>query len=272
MASRALRLLIVGAHPDDADIRAGGIAALYAQGGHSVKMVSLTNGDGGHQTMGGAPLAWRRRQEAAQAGQVLGVEYITLDHHDGELLPDLDLRRQVVRLIREYRPDLILGPRPWDYHPDHRAAGQVLIDAIYMTTVPNFVSDAEHLRRMPVLGFVYDGFQRPYPFAPNMVVDIDAVMDKKIDALACHVSQVYEWLPYNRKALDEVPADAAERRTWLAAWYEARFAGAAERYRDALVARYGGERGAGVRYAEAFEISEYGSPATPEALEALFPF
>jgi len=269
---RQLRLLIVGAHPDDCDIRAGGLAALYAQAGHAVKMVSLSNGDGGHQSMGGAPLAWRRREEARRAGKVLGVEYVTWDHHDGELLADLDLRREVVRLIRHLKPDLILGPRPWDYHPDHRAAGQVLIDAIYMTTVPNFCSDAEHLRRMPVLGFVYDGFQRPYPFAPNVAVDVDCVMDQKMEALACHESQVYEWLPYNREALDEVPSEDADRRAWMRAWYEARFCGLADAYRALLVARYGPERGNAVRFAEAYEISEYGAPAGPAELTELFPF
>jgi LmbE family N-acetylglucosaminyl deacetylase len=271
MGEERRRLLIVGAHPDDADIRAGGVAALAAQRGDEVLMVSLTNGDAGHHEMGGAPLAWRRRQEAAQAGACLGARYITQDHHDGELQPTLALRREVVRLIRQFAPQLILGPRPWDYHPDHRAAGELLIDALYMTTVPNFCSDAPHLRHMPVLAYVYDGFERPCPFAPDVLVDIDSVMPRKLDALACHASQVYEWLPYNREALDEVPTDPAERRQWLGSWYEQRFSGQAERYRQLLIARYGPERGRAVRFAEAFEVSEYGATPSPEERDALWP-
>ena len=272
MTDQALRVLVVGAHPDDADIRAGGVTALYADQGHCVKMVSLTNGDAGHHEMGGAPLAWRRRKEAAEAGACLGAEYVTLDNHDGELQTTLTTRRQVVGLIRAFNPDLILGPRPWDYHPDHRATAELLVDAIYMTTVPNFCSDVPHLRSMPVLAYVYDHFERPYPFAPHVAIDVDAAMTRKMDALACHESQVYEWLPYNSNALDGVPVEATLRRAWLEAWYADRFTGLADRYRDLLVQRYGPDRGRRVRFAEAFEISEYGLRPVKEALERLFPF
>lgn len=266
-----LRLLIIGAHPDDADIKAGGLAALYARSGHVVKMVSLTNGDAGHHEMGGAALAWRRRREAEAAGLCLGAEYVTLDTHDGELLPTLELRRQVVALIRAFRPDLVTSPRPWDYHPDHRAAAQVVLDAIYLCTVPNFCTEVPHLRQMPVVAYVYDGFQRPYPFQPDVAVDIDSVITLKLDALHCHVSQMYEWLPYNRNELDAVPVGEAERRAWLGEHYGARFRALAERYRSLLVARYGPELGRAVRHAEVFEGAEYGAPLTEEAVSRLFP-
>src|SRR5215813_9009906 len=105
MADRPLRLLIVGAHPDDADYFAGGTAALYRSAGHIVKMVSLTNGDAGHQTLRGPTLAQRRRTEAAAAGAVIGATYDVLDNHDGQLLPSLENRFQVIRLIRSFQPD-----------------------------------------------------------------------------------------------------------------------------------------------------------------------
>jgi len=176
MSTTNLRVLIFGAHPDDPDFSAGGVAALYSRQGHTVKMVSLTNGDAGHHEIGGAPLAWRRRQEAAEAGAKLGAEYITLDIHDGMLLPTLENRGQVIAIIREFRPDLIMVHRPNDYHPDHRYASQLIQDASYMVTVPNVVSHIPHLSDMPVIVYTWDTFQKPYPFVPNVVVAIDEVV------------------------------------------------------------------------------------------------
>ncbi len=173
MNHQPLNVLIIGAHPDDADFSAGGTAALYARQGHRVKLVSLTNGDAGHHAMGGAPLAWRRRAEAAASGRVLGVEYITLDIHDGALLPTLENRNQIIALIRTFQPDLIMIHRPNDYHPDHRYASQLVQDASYMVTVPNVVSQVPHLATMPVIVYLWDTFQKPYPFQADVVVAID---------------------------------------------------------------------------------------------------
>ncbi|GIV77529.1 MAG: hypothetical protein KatS3mg050_1923 [Litorilinea sp.] len=272
MTQQPLRLLIFGAHPDDPDFAAGGLAALYSRRGHVVKMVSLTNGDAGHHEMGGAPLAWRRRQEAAAAGRCLGAEYITLDIHDGALLPTLENRNLVIAIIREFQPDLITVHRPNDYHPDHRYASQLVQDASYMVTVPNVVSHVPHLRAMPVIVHTWDHFQKPYPFQADVVVAIDEVIEAKFDALHCHESQMYEWLPYNGGYLDEVPATPAERRQWLRARREGRFRQIADLYREKLVALYGEEQGRRVQYAEAFEACEYGAPLTPEAMRRLFPF
>jgi LmbE family N-acetylglucosaminyl deacetylase len=272
MSSDTLAVLIFGAHPDDPDLRAGGVAVLYSQLGHRVKMVSLTNGDAGHHEMGGAPLAWRRRKEAAASGAVLGCEYITLDNHDGELLPTLQVRHQVIEIMRAFAPDLIMAPRPWDYHPDHCYTSQIVQDALYMVTVPNVVSHAPHLRTNPVAVYVYDGFQKPYPFVPDVVVSIDEVIEQKLDATHCHTSQFYEWLPYNAGILDQVPEGDAARRAWLRQVRGPRMRQIADRCRDRLVERYGEERGRQVEYAEAFEVCEYGAALTKENLHRLFPF
>src|SRR5262245_52717272 len=183
MAEPPLRLLIIGAHPDDADYHAGGTAALYRAAGHVVKMVSLTNGDAGHQTLRGADLARRRREEARAAGAVIGAEYEVLDNHDGELLPTLENRRQVIRLIRGFRPDLVLTHRPNDYHPDHRYTSQLVQDAAYMVTVPAVVPEAPHLPRDPVIAYLPDEFARPYPFQPTVAIDVDSVIAKIIAML-----------------------------------------------------------------------------------------
>ncbi len=267
-----LRVQVFGAHPDDCDLRAGGVAAKYARAGHIVQMVSLTNGAAGHYAMGGAPLAWRRRQEAAASAACLGCEYLVWDYPDGALQPTLDVRAEVTRLIRRFRPDLVLAPRQWDYHPDHRATAQLVTDAVFAATVPNVVTDVSHLRRMPVLMYVWDEFQRPYPFIPDVVIAIDDALETKLAALHCHTSQVYEWLPYNSGELAQVPPGEEERRAWLRGWYLARAAHLAERYRGQLAQRYGPEEAATVQAVEAFEASEYGTPLTPEAAARLFPF
>jgi LmbE family N-acetylglucosaminyl deacetylase len=267
-----LRIIVFGAHPDDCDLRAGGTAALWAQAGHEVQFVSVTNGDAGHQSMAGAALARRRRDEANAAGNVLGVDYRVLDNHDGELLPSLENRREIIRLIREHRPHLVLGPRPNDYHPDHRYTAILVQDAAYMVTVPNVVAATQHLSRNPVMMYTSDSFEKPYPFTPDVVVDIDGAVGKKIDAIGCHVSQFFEWLPYNAGILHEVPVDHAERNTWLRQSMERRFQGETETLRSKLSERYGATRGQKIRFAEAFEVCEYGGAFTPEMTQRLFPF
>lgn len=267
-----LRILVFGAHPDDCDITAGGSAALWARAGHHVRFVSLTNGDAGHQIEAGAALARRRWAEAQAAGDVLGVEYIVLDNHDGELLPTLENRREVIRLIREQRPHLVMGPRPNDYHPDHRYSAMLIQDAAYMVTVPNIAAFAEHLPHDPVLMYVSDRFQKPVPFTPDVVVDIDATADVKIAAMACHVSQFFEWLPYNAGISHEVPDGETARHAWLQARWHRFLGDVADRFRDKLTERYGDERGGHVKFAEAFEWCEYGAPLTPEMSQRLFPF
>jgi N-acetylglucosamine malate deacetylase 1 len=272
MADDKLRVLVFGAHPDDCDFTAGGISALYARQGHAVRMVSVTNGDAGHHETGGARLAQRRRKEAEAAGKAIGVEYQVLDNHDGELLPTLENRRQIIALIREFRPDLIMSPRPNDYHPDHRYTSQLIQDAAYMVTVPNVAAFSEHLALNPVIVYVSDTFQKPYPFTPDVVVAIDEVVDQKFEMFHAHTSQFYEWLPYNGGFLHEVPEGEEARRAWLREHYDARLRRDAERYRDKLIELYGAERGRKVQYAEAFEGCEYGGRLTHENMPRLFPF
>lgn len=268
-----LRILVFGAHPDDPDITSGGIAALYAKDGHQVKFVSLTNGDAGHHEIGGVELAKRRYAETQAVARVLGLaEYQVLDNHDGELEPTLANRRQVIRIIREFQPDLILSPRPNDYHPDHRYTAMLVQDAAYMVTVPNTVALTEHLQRNPVIAYVADHFQRPYPFTPDVAVGIDTVIEQKLDAMHCHTSQMYEWLAYNAGRLDQVPEGETERRRWLAETRLPRMAQLAQQYRSILGRWYGAATAETIHYAEAFEICEYGSQPDEAEIRRIFPF
>jgi len=263
-----LRLLAFGAHPDDPDWYAGGLAALYAEAGHAVRLVALTNGDAGHHQMAGAPLARRRRAEAQAAGKVLGAEYLTLDNHDGEILPTLEVRNQVIVQMRDFRPDLVLCHRPWDYHPDHRYAGMVVQDAVLISMIGNILSALPPLPRMPVMLYTWDQFQKPYPFRPDVVVDVDAVLEKKLNALACHVSQFFEAMA---AAGQPVPEDVAGRRALIERMGASDIGSIAGLYRERLIEVYGEQRGSAIHHAEAFEICEYGAPLTDEARARLFP-
>lgn len=272
MADQTLRILVFGAHPDDCDIKAGGTASLYQQAGHAVKFVSVTNGESGHQRLSGAELADIRRAEAAAAGRALGIEYEVLNNRDGYLQPTLEARFEIIRLIRNFKPDLILTHRPNDYHPDHRYTSQLVCDAAYMVTVPPIVPDVPALRENPVIAYLSDHFTRPYPFSPTVVVDIEPVWDRVIDALDCHSSQFYDWLAYNHFYEDEVPQDPAERKSWLSEKMKDRIGPLADRFRDLVIETYGPERGNEIQLIDAFEPCEYGSPLTYENVKTLFPF
>lgn len=263
-----LNIIAFGAHPDDCDIRAGGVAAKWAAMGHRVRFVAVTNGDAGHQTQGGGALAARRRAEAQEAGKRIGVEYVVLDNHDGELLPSLHIREQVIRQIREWNADLVLGPRPNDYHPDHRYTGVLLQDAAFMVTVPNVTPDTPALRKNPVFMYYEDRFRKPNPFSPDVAVSIDDTFEKKIAMLDAHTSQVYEWLPWLDGRDGEVPKDAAGRKAWLTKERSGRISPAV---RAALEKRYGAGAAA-IQHAEAFELCEYGRQADDAEIRRLFPF
>ncbi len=267
-----LRILIIGAHPDDVDIKASGTTALWTQAGHTVLLISFTDGGGGHQTQRRPAIVERRRAEAKAAGAVVGADYQVLDFPDGELQPTLEARFALIRLIRRFNPDLILTHRPNDYHPDHRYTAQLVQDAAYMITVPAICPDAPHLARNPVIMSFSDDFKKPAPFVPDVVVDVGSVFEKMMDMLHCHVSQFYEWLPYNSGTLDQVPTGDAERRAWLAERMRKRIRPLADRYREKLVQAYGPEEGRKVELVEAFELSEYGMPLDAATKARLFPF
>jgi LmbE family N-acetylglucosaminyl deacetylase len=267
-----LRVIVFGAHPDDCEIDAGGTSGLWTARGDHVKFVSVTNGDIGHWKTAGGPLAHRRRDEAQRADEILGVASQVLDIHDGELMPTLENRRILLRLMREWKADIVIGPRPWDYHPDHRYTGVLVEDAAYMVTVPFFCPDTPHLARNPVFLYSQDSFQRPCPFRPDVVVAIDPAIEKKLDSLAAMESQFLEGGVEGSEA--SIPKDEAARKTGqerVRSYFRGRFAAAADTYRGKLIELYGEEKGKRARYAEAFEVCEYGRTPSPEELRKLFP-
>jgi len=266
-----LRVIMIGAHPDDCEFMGGGTAALWAKAGAKVQFVAVTNGDAGHQSQGGGALARRRAAEARRSAEYLGVDWITLDFHDGELVPSLEARKAVIRAIRRWQADIVFSPRPYDYHPDHRYTGQIVQDAAYMVAVPNVCPDTPRLEKNPVFMYFNDGFTKPYPFTPDVVVDVDPVMELKWQSIHSMESQMYEWIPWLDGTLSEVPASPAERLAWLKKSVGGWIGGWAGTHRKLLAERYGEAQAAGVKFAEAFELCEYGRQPGRDELWAIFP-
>jgi LmbE family N-acetylglucosaminyl deacetylase len=272
MSDEPLRLLILGAHPDDSEYHAGGLAAIYCRLGHAVKMVSLTNGSAGHHEKPLEEVAAIRRREAATSAALIGATSHVWDLPDGELQPTLEVRWRVIREIREFRPDLVLTHRTNDYHPDHRAVGQAVQDASFLVTVPKVVPDVPPLKQDPIVAYMPDLFTKPSPLSPDVMVDVTDAVDTIVAMLACHASQVFEWLPYLQGTLDQVPEDRDQRLAWLKAWYGAAARPRADRFRKELIAAFGEVRGNQIEYTEMYEISEYAGKWNAAARRRLFPF
>ncbi|MDB4862994.1 MAG: PIG-L deacetylase family protein [Pirellulaceae bacterium] len=270
-----LRIVCFGAHPDDAEYKSGGTAALWAEQGHHVLLVSVTNGDIGHWQMSGGELAKRRTAESAECAKRLGAHSKVLDIHDGELLPTLENRKTICRIIRQWNADIVISHRPWDYHPDHRYTGILVQDAAFMVTVPFFCPDVPHLKKNPVFLYSSDGFTKPYPFDPDIVVSLDSIFPKKVEALTALVSQAFEGGAggsRERMALVPPASDPQARYEWLYQRWARRQGNEANKFREQLIRLYGIDVGNKVKFAEAFEICEYGSRPTTQQLKELFPF
>jgi LmbE family N-acetylglucosaminyl deacetylase len=260
-----IRVMMIGAHPDDCE-DAGGTAALFVQMGCAVKFVSVTNGDAGHQVLKGKELAKRRFDESQESAKRLGIVYDVLDNHDGLLMPTLEVRLEIIKEIREWKADIVIAPRPNDYHPDHRYTAILVQDAAFMVTVPDIAPETPALENNPVFLYYHDDFKRPNPFRPDISIDITSTYDKKMYALDAHESQVYEWLPYIYHHLGEVPKNKNDRLKWLIkTWPDQPIPLAS------LEKWYGKEKAAKVRHTESYEICEYGNQPDETEIKRLFP-
>jgi len=265
---KPLQIIMIGAHPDDCDIKSGGTAALFVAMGHNVKFLSVTNGDAGHMSEGGGMLAQRRLLETKEVSKRLGVTYEVLDNHDGELLPTLAIRLEIIKRIRDWNADVVIAPRSNDYHPDHRYTGILVQDAAFMVGVPNIAPDTPPLIKNPVFLYFEDNFKKPNPFQADIAIDISSVIDKKVYSLDAHQSQFYEWLPWIGQYADKVPKGQAERLEWLK---KLRGNGISPSVKASLEKWYGKSNAEQVSFAESFEICEYGSRPNEEDIKRLFP-
>ena len=264
------RIIFIGAHPDDADILCGGTANKLTRAGHVVKFVSATNGDTGHFRLSREETARIRREEALAAGRKNGLcEYQVLDHGCG-LEANIENRREIMRIIRRFNPDLVITHRLCDYHPDHRATAQLVLDCAYTCMVPHFCEDTPIPDQIPVFAHSYDRFQDPRPHRPDAAIEIDSIMEAKLAAMDCHKSQFYEWLPWadGMKDFDVTKLDDEERKQHLMKWNQ-RFRAAADSAREVLKRVHGEELGAKIVYAETFEQSAYSRQLPIEEFQKL---
>lgn len=281
-----MKILMIGAHQDDNEFMCGGLTSKLVKKGHEVRFLSMCNGCGGHHILGPKEISARRAKESAKVAELLGIQYDVWDIDDCNIVADLATRKRLIRYIREFCPDVVISHRTNDYHADHRTTGLLVQDASYLLTVPNECPEVPAMRDMPVILFYEDRFKFP-PFVCDVVVDVTDEIDTKLKIADINVSQVYEWLPYTYH--EEVPEGEKERFEWLKGMeitenttdeevmqvkrgYAVRFAKTAARFRKELIEKYGEEKGSKVRYAEAYQISEYGDPMTEEVYNELFSF
>lgn len=245
------RLMLIMAHPDDAEFSAGGLMTLWHQAGHAIKILCLTNGNAGHHELDRATLAARRYGEARQAAALVNAELEIWPQDDGRLVPSVKLREQLIAAIRAFAPSIIVTHRTADYHPDHRATAQLVRDSAYLLQVPAIAPEQPPLMTMPSLLHTFDRFDEPRPFRLDWVIDTEAVQPQIIDLLACHASQVFEWLPSLSTDSD---ADRPFDKTWLTGFYQRKPAAVAQKARALNPAH------SELHFAEAFEVSDYGGP------------
>ena len=262
--------LAICAHPDDMEMKMGGVLWKLCRAGHKVGIVSLTNGNAGHHALRPAALAARRKREAGAVAAFCGLQYDILNIPDGRLEATVANRERLIRIVRRFNPEAVFTFRNCDYHPDHRATAQLVQDAVYLLGVPLICPDTPLPSQRPVVLLTHDAFRKPCPFSADIAVSIDDVLDEKAKMCACHASQYFEWLAFDRFVPGAIPGNGAARLVWLKkAWMIGNRRQAAE-FRGLLKRRYA-SGAARVRNAEVFELSEYGRQPTAAELDQLLP-
>ncbi len=268
-AEPACRVLVLGAHPDDAEVAAGGLLVRHRQLGSVVRIISVTDGRSGHHLLPPDELVRIRREESRKSGELIGAENLTWDFPDGSLQADLGVRSAIIREIRAFKPDLVLTHRPNDYHPDHRAVGQAVQDASYMVTVPHICPETPALRTDPVVAYMSDLFTRPNALRPDIVLDIAEEFESVVRMAACHHSQFFEWLPYHDGKLQDVPESNDAKLAWLRGWLTAFLQRRWQHFQGEVSQRV--KSSSASPLIEVYEISEYAGQLCELLRARLFP-
>ena len=187
-----MNVLAIGCHPDDIEIGCGGTLRKYADRSDRVFICHVANGNMGHPSIMPEELRNIRAQEAQMGGAILGAEVISLDIGDLKVKTDYDSKiKELVKIIRATRPDVIITHSPSDYMVDHIAVGQMAFDASFSATVPHFLPESPFHKVFPVI-YHMDNLAGVNSL-PTEYVDISDTMEQKINALECHKSQV-KWM------------------------------------------------------------------------------
>ena len=267
------RLMVIGAHPDDADILCGGTAVKLIGRGFKVKFVSVTDGRMGHHRLSPDETARTRRAETQEAAKRFGLDgYDIYGYPDCGLYPTDDARNHVAEKIREYEPDFIFTHRTCDYHADHRATGQLVMDAGYLLGVPHWCEGVKAQRLRPVILYMTDPFTYPREIRPDVMFDVSDCLDKWCDGLDAQVSQFYDWLAWDKGVEAEVTAlggrsDIAARNAYLRKYWAARKQRDAKRFAAAWCEEHPSRPIP--EFMEVYEVSEYGRAPTEADLRAL---
>lgn len=267
--SEPLRAMMIGAHPDDVDICTCGITKRLVSKGCIVRFVSMTTGNAGHQTMLGEELIKTRAAEAQKSAAYLGATYEILPFDDGRLTPSLEARETLMRTIRNFKPDVIFTNRACDYHPDHRATGQLVQDCSYLMGVPAICPDTPVLRKTPTILYWADGFTDPKPFRSDFARPADDDRETLFHVECCHASQFLDWLPWADDHVDLAGKTHEERVEYLRSTFNWDRGDVDEDVLACLTRQYGAEFAKTVRFAESWQVSEYGAPVSEELKELL---
>ena len=265
------RVMMIFAHPDDADIRCGCLTVSLIQRGFKVKFVSIGDGRLGHHRLSPEETASVRRTETLEVARRFGLDgYDIYGHFD--IQPTYELRCKVARAIREYEPDYVITHRTCDYHSDHRGTGVIVMDVGYWLGIPHWLPDTKPLRRRPIVLFMSDEFNVPLTLKPDVMIDAEPFLDRWCDALDAQVSQFYQWLPWDKGIEGEVKAlgdrsDIKARNAYLCKYWAKRKKDDAARFAGAWTAQYPGRKVPA--YMEVYEVSEYGRAPTDEDLRLL---
>ena len=265
-----IRVMVIGAHPDDADNTGGGLTVKPIANGHKAKSAPSTDGRTGHPPPPPDETAKKRRAETIEAAKRFGLDgYDIYGYPDCGLIPSYEARCLVAKKIREYEPDFVVTHRTCDYHADHRATGQLVMDAGYLLGVPHWCEEAKAQRLRPVIFYMSDPFTYPRELRPDVMVDADPYLDKWCEGLDAQVSQFYEWLPWDRGREEDVVAlgdrsDIAKRNAFLVRWTAGRKRADARRYADEWRSQHPGAQVP--KHIEVYEVSEYGRAPTESDL------
>lgn len=272
-ATGTLNVIFIAAHPDECEMYGGGLAAHYARLGHRVKFVSLTCGDAGHRILDREPLAARRYDEGLAAAKHLGViAYDIFETHDGDLIADLALRHRVMRVIGDWKADVVVSLHPDGFgHPDNRAAGQATADAMAFVGNRNAMLGAgtTPLSRAPIYLWMID-YITTRVHRHDIGIDCGPIMEEKLLACDAHATQFYEANPHGIELSAGADSPWEERKAYLLKyWDDCLYAQPYQR--DALTASYGEEAGNAVVYAETFQFALDGRRPDASNAARLFP-
>ncbi|ULB34895.1 MULTISPECIES: PIG-L deacetylase family protein [Proteiniphilum] len=270
MKNKEKRVIVICAHPDDAELTTGGTGILLSRSGYKVKLVSLTNGNKGHHEGTKNEIAIRRYNETQEVKKRMNCEYEILNNEDGELEANLKNRMEVIRLIREWKADIVITHPSYDYHPDHRNTSLLVQDAAFLVNVPKILPEVPALTESPLFLYTrgrYADRQKPNP---DIVVDITPVVREKAYIIDAHASQIYEWLPWINRSNKIIPDTQEEKIEYILKEYVLKRGEIKEKDRP-VVEKWYGSKAKEVKTIEAFEICEFGRSVDDREIRELFP-